>query len=208
MLITQSQVLFVVPTIKRDRASVIANLCNIYAPVYGIDTYDVFHEFFATLAHESGSFRSKEENLNYTAPRILAVWPSRFKKLSEAVPFARNPRALANKVYGGRMGNVKPDDGWTMRGSGYMMATGRSIAESYLRYKNMAHMNAERIMELVRKDDSYAMDMACWIFAVEKKLIPLAKGNGIVRVTDRINGGRIGLTDRIEFYNRCVKIMR
>jgi putative chitinase len=61
--------------------------------------------FFATLALESGGFRSREENLNYSAKRLCQVWPRRFPSIAAAQPYANNPRALAEKVYGGRMGN-------------------------------------------------------------------------------------------------------
>lgn len=83
----------------------------------------------ATAHHETGrKFTAVVENLNYTtAARIKAVWPSRFKTLAAAQPFVKNPRALANKVYGGRLGNTGPNDGWTYRGRGLAQITGKAL---------------------------------------------------------------------------------
>ncbi|WP_018261873.1 hypothetical protein [Methylobacterium sp. WSM2598] len=85
---------------------------------------------FATAFHETGrKMQPTAENLNYSsAARIRAVWPSRFPTLASAEPYVRNPRALANKVYGGRLGNTGPDDGWTYRGMGLVQATGKDNA--------------------------------------------------------------------------------
>ncbi|WP_406873286.1 hypothetical protein WHT83_06195 [Aminobacter sp. P9b] len=87
----------------------------------------------ATPYHEVGSAMApKVENLTYSsAERIKAVWPQRFPRLGDALPYVRNPQGLANKVYGGRMGNVGPNDGWTYRGRGYPQTTGR---ENYERF--------------------------------------------------------------------------
>lgn len=83
--------------------------------------------------HEVGSsLTPKTENLTYsTAERIRQVWPKRFPRLGDALPYVRNPQALANKVYAGRMGNVRVNDGWTYRGRGYPQTTGR---ENYERF--------------------------------------------------------------------------
>lgn len=87
----------------------------------------------ATAYHEVGSvLRPIRENLNYTtAASIVRVWPSRFKSTSAAAPYVKNPKALANKVYGGRMGNTQPNDGWLYRGGGLVQLTGR---ENYRKY--------------------------------------------------------------------------
>lgn len=83
--------------------------------------------FLAQAAEESGGFRVFSENLNYTtAARLMAVWPSRFPTAASAQPFVRNPEGLANKVYGGRMGNTQPGDGWRFRGRCPIQITGRA----------------------------------------------------------------------------------
>lgn len=75
-------------------------------------------DFLPNVLHESAMLEKMEENLSYSAGRICEVWPSRFPDVASALPFARNPRALANKVYGGREGNTEPNDGWDYRGRG------------------------------------------------------------------------------------------
>ncbi|WP_018428204.1 hypothetical protein [Hoeflea sp. 108] len=87
----------------------------------------------ATPYHEVGpGMAPKVENLTYSsAERIRAVWPKRFPQIGDALPYVRNPQELANKVYGGRMGNTTSNDGWTYRGRGYPQTTGR---ENYERF--------------------------------------------------------------------------
>ncbi len=79
----------------------------------------------AITFHETGAtMQPVTENLNYSADRLTQVWPKRFPDLASAKPYARNPRKLANKVYGGRMGNKAADDGWRYRGRGLPQITG------------------------------------------------------------------------------------
>ena len=82
----------------------------------------------ATVHHETGrKFRPIEENLNYVSgSRIKAVWPTRFAAVNEASEYVHNPEALANKVYGRRLGNTAIGDGWHYRGRGYVQITGRA----------------------------------------------------------------------------------
>lgn len=81
----------------------------------------------ATVFHETGgTMQPVTENLSYSAERLTEVWPARFPTIASAKPYARNPRKLANKVYGGRMGNAAPDDGWLYRGRGLSQITGKA----------------------------------------------------------------------------------
>ncbi|ANK73723.1 hypothetical protein FA04_14505 [Ensifer adhaerens] len=89
----------------------------------------LFHlaAILAEAYHETGgAMQPVEENLNYSAQRMTQVWPNRFPTVASAKPYANNPRRLANKVYGGRLGNDGPDDGWTYRGRGLAQITGKT----------------------------------------------------------------------------------
>src|SRR6266516_4516276 len=100
------------------RAGIIATAPAVFQK-YGIDTPLLIAHVMAQISHECGAGHDVVENLNYTASRMTQVWPSRFPTVSSAVPYANNPKALANKVYNGRMGNrAGSDDGWNFRGRG------------------------------------------------------------------------------------------
>ena len=94
----------------------------------------LFHlaAILAEAYHETGGqMQPVSENLNYSAQRLTQVWPSRFPTIASAKPYANNPRRLANKVYGGRLGNDGPDDGWLYRGRGLAQITGK---ENYSKF--------------------------------------------------------------------------
>ena len=124
-MITAEQLNKICPSIKGQRAVVIANLLDTICPKYGISNADIFHEFIANVLEESWEFGKLEENLNYRAERLVQVWPGRFPGIKTAEPYAHNPKKLADKVYGNRMGNSHPGDGWLYRGSGCIQLTGR-----------------------------------------------------------------------------------
>ncbi|MEL6475873.1 MAG: peptidoglycan-binding protein [Pseudomonadota bacterium] len=148
-------------------------------------------------AHESLHFSHESENLFYTtAARIRAVWPSRFSSNKSAEPFTRNPAKLANKVYGGRMGNTGAGDGFKYRGRGYIQLTGRS---NYETYGKMIGVDL-----VVDPDRAIEPDIA-WLLAAafmntterkRKTLFTWADLNNIEQVTRGINGGINGLADR------------
>lgn len=100
---------------------------------YQLTTVERLCEFIAQTVVETGGYRLWVENLNYTAEQIFSVWPTRFPTLATAEPFAHNPQALANRVYGNRMGNTNVDDGWQYRGRGGIQITGR---DNYRLYGN------------------------------------------------------------------------
>lgn len=167
--------------------------------------------FMAHLHHESGGFKRLEENLNYTTPeRLMAVWPRRFPTLQAAQPFVRNPRALAERVYGGRMGNTRPGDGWRFRGRGFIMNTGADNYRRAAKWSGLAleanpdlaaqvgpaaiiaasFWRAEGLNEIVDADDDEQA------IADVAQRIKTNEADDLVEATEEINGGRIGLADR------------
>lgn len=167
---------------------------------YGLKTTRRQAHFLAQVLHESGRLARCEENLNYTTPAsICAVWPSRFKDRLAALPYVRNPEALANKVYGGRMGNTEPGDGWKYRGRGIIQLTGR---ENYASYGKLLGIPLEDKPELACSPD-YTLHIACTYWD-QRKLNALADANNIVGITKRINGGVNGLEDRKALYKTLV----
>lgn len=145
-------------------------------------------------SHESGGFKLTRENLNYSAETMCRVWPSRFKTVEEAAPYARNPKALADKVYSNRMGNGE-GEGHVYIGRGFLQLTGKDNYKSFA-----ADMRVPEIMQdpsLVETD--YAMETAMWFF--EKNGLWAIADEGvnedtIKRITKRVNGGYIGLEHR------------
>lgn len=159
---------------------------------YKINTSLRIAHFLAQVSHESDGGRITEENMNYTtAARIAAVWPSRFTTES-AQPYVRNPRALADKVYNGRMGNaVGSDDGYNYRGRGLLQITGR---ESYDRIGGATGLSLEDQPELAYQPE-HALEVAAAEF-VSLGCLPFCDKDNIVGVTKRVNGGTIGLDSR------------
>jgi putative chitinase len=141
--------------------------------------------------HESGGFTRLSENLNYSAQRLCEVWPSRFPNIEAASHFAFNPQALADKVYGGRMGNTQPGDGWRFRGGGYFQLTGR---ETYTAAAAGTGLDINHNPDLIRSPYGAAIS-AGWFWS-SKGLNVLADVDDIVGITKRINGGLIGLAER------------
>jgi putative chitinase len=149
--------------------------------------------FIGQCAHESGNFRILEENLNYSAARLMAVWPSRFPNLDVAEQYANNPEKLANKIYSGRMGNGDEEsgEGYAYRGRGLIQMTGK---ESY------ANCGSGLGVDLVGNpnwlvDPKYAALSAGWFWG-KRGLNVLADAKDYDTMTKRINGGLNGLDDR------------
>lgn len=165
-------------------------------------TRNRLHFFLAQIGHESGGLRITEENLNYSPKRMTQVWPSRFRSLASTNGLAHNPRALANNVYGGRLGNTGPDDGWNYRGRGFIQITGKD---------GYSKVGAVTGLDLVgtpgmANDPANALTVACG-FWEWKRLNRLCDDGSFVAVTKRINGGTNGLQDRFHWLERVQDIV-
>lgn len=166
------------------------------------DRQNRLHFFLAQMGHESGGLRIAEENLNYTGARMMVVWPSRFKTLASTVGLAGNPQALANNVYGGRLGNTAPNDGWTYRGRGYIQITGK---DGFIEVDKIAKVGLVAHPELAA-DPQTALRVACSFWSW-KKLNALCDSGDFTAVTKRINGGTIGLQDRLAWLAKVQSIV-
>jgi putative chitinase len=157
--------------------------------------------FMAQVLHESGGLANQIESLNYSAERLPKVWPSRFKPTGPLDPadFAHNQQKLGNEVYGGRMGNTGPNDGFTYRGRGLLQLTGK---DSYQEATKILRAQNPAAPDFVATPD--AVFSAQWCLAVaasewaSKGCNALADEDDIRKVTKAINGGLIGLSDRME----------
>ena len=153
---------------------------------------------FGQCAHESVGYTRTIENLNYSAHRLMVVWPRRFPTLREAEQYARQPKMLANKVYGGRMGNREPGDGWRYRGRGWLQLTGRN---NYRQSCAPLGIDLEAQPEIAR-EPSTAWRIAARYLGVRewagKTALEWADENNTRQVTRIVNGGLNGLDDRIK----------
>ncbi|HND22585.1 MAG TPA: lytic enzyme [Acidobacteriota bacterium] len=147
--------------------------------------------FMAQVLHETGGLTILVEDMNYRANRIVEVWPRRFHSVEEAAPYAHNPEKLANKVYGERMGNVHPGDGWRFIGHGLLQITGR---ESYEKYGNLLGIDLANHPELAI-DPAWTLKIAAEEWKASN-CNALADLDSLNRVTKAINGGLIGLASR------------
>ncbi|MDN8617886.1 glycoside hydrolase family 19 protein [Variovorax ginsengisoli] len=145
-------------------------------------------DWLPQILHESRGLQRMEEDLNYSASRIVQVWPSRFRSIVEAMPYANNPKALANQVYGGRMGNSRTDDGWTYRGRSPIGITGLA---NYQRVGDLMGQDLVGIPDLLCQP-RFALD-ACIAWWEDK--IPDSMLGETTNIRQRVNGGVIGLGD-------------
>lgn len=167
---------------------------EIFAACIGSNTFSggdrELRSFLGQVLHESNMLESLEENLSYSAERLVAVWPARFPTLEAARPFARNPQDLAEKVYGGRLGNVLPGEAWRYRGRGLIQVTGRT---------NYATVQAVTGLPVLQNPELMAQPLPALQSAVAwwDQNIPDAILGDSERVTRRVNGGTHGLVHRV-----------
>jgi putative chitinase len=158
---------------------------------YDISTPERQSAFIGQCAHESGNFKTLQENLNYSAEGLMKTWPSRFATMDIASQYARQPAKIAGKVYNGRLGNTSEEEAAKYLGRGLIQLTGRE------NYANCgSSIGADLLSDpTLLLDPRYAALSAGW-FWNKKGLNSLADSGDIETMTKRINGGLIGLDDR------------
>ncbi len=160
---------------------------------YGLATATEQADLLAQISEETGAGTATEENLNYTADRLVQVWPSRFPTIAAAAPFAHNPKALADNVYGARGGNrTGTGDGWTYRGRGAMQTTFR---DNYAMTGRLTGLDCLNNPDLLLAPESF-LECAC-AFWKNAGLSPIADAGGFRLETLRLNGGTINLATRL-----------
>ena len=174
-------------------------------PQYDITTVERVAAFIAQCAHESGGFSVLEEDLNYKAATLSKLWPQRFPP-GIAEEYAGKPEKIANKTYGGRMGNGPEEtgEGFKYRGRGLLQLTGKDNyrACSQALFQDSTLLDDPDLL----LDPYYAIHSACW-FWNKNKLNQYADSSDLTTMTKRINGGTIGLQDRIHHYNHAVEVL-
>lgn len=162
--------------------------------------------FLAQCGHESGNFKSIRENLNYSKERLKQIFPKYFPgNLSES--YDRNPEKIASKVYGNRMGNGDEftKEGYIFRGRGYIQLTGK---DNYKSFGQAINENLLTDPDLVAT--KYPLLSAAWFFSKNKINEIADKGSSddvVKQVTKKVNGGHIGIEDRIEHFKKFLKLL-
>ena len=152
--------------------------------------------FFAQIYAECGALTLTAESLNYRVTTLMKVWPKRFPTPEAAAPYAHNEKVLAERVYGGRMGNTNKGDGYKFRGRGLLQITGR---QAYARYGDLLKIDLENDPDLAfGADNCLAIAAAEWAASGYhgKTCNEWADENALVNVTYAVNGGQTGIEDR------------
>jgi len=183
---------------KPEICTMIADFITKNGDSYQLNTAMRIKHFLGQCAVESGMYTKLEESLYYSIDRLQAVWPKRFPNSEAAAPYAKNPQALANKTYGGRMGNDGANDGWLYRGSSIKMITGKENFATFTRW--MRNLDPSCPNFIANPDALRSLDWAIWPavwYWVEKKCYEYADDDDVKGLTRVINGGLIGYEDRM-----------
>jgi putative chitinase len=171
---------------------------------YEINTVNRAAGFLAQCGHESAGFTILKENLNYSAEGLNKIFKKYFPTVDSAQPYHRQPEKIANKVYGGRMGNgpESSGDGYKFCGRGAIQLTGR---DNYTKFAQSVGMTVEEAVADLETLDG-AIESACWFWKTNG-LNAICDSDDIVKMTKRINGGTIGLEDRTKHYKEAKHLL-
>ncbi len=173
-------------------------------PDYGINTPLRVAHFIAQCAHESGNFVFIKENLNYKAASLRKVFPKYFPTDELAAQYANRPERIANRVYANRMGNgdEASGDGYRYCGRGLIQLTGK---DNYTFFAGSLDISVEEASEYLATFEGAAQS-ACW-FWEQNNLNRFADANDVKGLTRAINGGYIGLEDRIKHTEHALHVL-
>lgn len=164
--------------------------------------------FLAQCGHESGGWRATSENLNYSSKGLMGIFKKYFPTLALAEQYARKPIAIASRVYGSRMGNgpEPTQEGYKFRGRGYIQLTGK---DNYSAFDKFVSEDILANPDLVAT--KYPLMSAAWFFNKNGLWAICDKGadqGTVTAVTKRVNGGTIGLPDRIKHFNEYYNLLK
>ena len=171
---------------------------------YEINTNQRIAGFFAQCGHESVDFKAKSENLNYSAAGLVKIFKKYFPNEAAAAGYARNPEKIANKVYGGRMGNgpEASGDGWKFRGRGFIQLTGKN---NYTGFANSIGKSIDDTIAYLETDEG-AIESALYYWK-KANCNKFCDANDQTGLCKSINGGTHGLDDRRNRFDKIMKIL-
>jgi putative chitinase len=177
------------------------------AAKFGINTPLRLAHFLAQCGHESGGFRATQENLNYSAKGLMGIFKKYFPTSALAAAYERKPEKIANRVYGGRMGNgpESSGEGYKFRGRGYIQLTGK---ENYTAFGKS--IGEDMTVNQDKVAGPYALLSAAWFFSKNglHKMADEGSSDAVVtKITKRVNGGTIGLADRIKHFKEYYHLL-
>jgi putative chitinase len=192
------------PEAKRSNLEKFVEGLNETFEHFEIDTPKRMAMFIAQTAHESGNFAATQENLNYSAKGLTGTFKKYFPTEESAVPYSRKPEKIANKVYGGRMGNgpESSGDGYKYRGRGVIQLTGK---DNYTACGKALDLDLLTDPDCVA-ENPVAVLSAGWFWNT-RRLNDWADKGDITTVTKKINGGTIGLADRKKHYEHILEVL-
>lgn len=211
MVLTQAQLRRAIPDIYSGRLDEFIASFNMFSEHFGINTPLRVAHYVSQLLHESGKLKYVEENLNYSADGLLKVFPKYFKTAKDAAAYARKPVQIANKVYANRMGNGNEasGDGWRYKGRGFIQLTGKNQYAAFSKFD----LCTENVLEHPEKVAEYPLNQtsAMWFWDLHSLNLKADRDNGMntsevcTSITKVINGGTLGLSDRLFLLRRLKK---
>jgi len=187
--------------------AVIAQIPSVMS-TFKIDTALRLSHFLAQCGHESAGFKAVQENLNYGAKGLLGIFKKYFPTEAKALQYERKPEKIANLVYGSRMGNgdEASGDGYKFRGRGYIQLTGKS---NYTAFGKAINEDIAANPDLVAT--KYPLLSAAWFWSSNSLNALADKGAddaSVTAITKRVNGGTIGLPDRIKHFKEYYALLK
>ncbi|MDH1143327.1 glycoside hydrolase family 19 protein [Pseudomonas mosselii] len=207
MPITEQQLLQILPN-ARQVAGIFVPALNRAMARWKIDSPVRQAAFLAQISHESGQLRHLTENLNYSAEALVRTWPSRFTA-QNAGAYARQPEKIANRVYGGRMGNgpEASGDGWRHRGRGLIQLTGRDNYRAAAQALSLPLLENPELLE----QPEHAAQSAAWWWAAHglNELADAGRFSDIGSIINTGKPGRVphGAAERKALYDLAVRVL-